>query len=307
MASKNQAKLSSVAKKLGLKAEDFIYVGEGLWCLITDISPAKATDWLTFNTGNRKFKERSIAKMAEDLVNGAYELTHEGLAFGYDCELKDGQNRLQAIIRSGKTKPWLVWVGLTNEAKGVINQGVNRTPLDAAQFAGIETNKLALSSSKLCEVGMLGNTRGISNSKALQLLEKHKEAFAFVQDNVIGEKPVRGVAVAAICAAVMRAYSAYKDNSKKLNRLKKFCQILQDGQWNRVQEDVSVWRLRETAIKSNWGGSTASRELYCLTESAIISFQEQKIIKSLRPVSEEQFPTEAELAQAEPVAEAPAA
>jgi hypothetical protein len=237
--------------------------------------------------------------MTEDMQNDTFLFSHQGLAFGYDGVLKDGQNTLSAIERSGKAVMRMVFIGLSDEAKSVIDQGVNRTPLDAATFVGITTNKLAISSSKQCEVGMIGNTRGISNSKALQLLEKHKEVFQFVQDNLIGEKPQRGIAVAAVCAAIMRAYEEFSDNNKKVARLKKFCQILQDGQYNRVMEDVAAYRLREMAVKSNWGGSTASRELYCLTESAIVNFMDQKNIKILRPVTEEQFPTEAEVAAVE--------
>jgi hypothetical protein len=294
MAAKQQTKANAVAKKLGVPESDLIYIGEGLWCFVAVVTPAVATEWLQFNTGNRTMKERSVETFADDQANGNWKFTHQGIAFGYDGELKDGQNRLEAVKKSGKTIRILVFIGLSDDAKGVVDTGVVRTNLDAAKFAGVEATKLALSASKICEVGLIGNTKGISNMKAIQLVEKHKEAYAFLQEHLFGEtkKPQKGIATSSVCAAIMRAYYAFRDHPKKLSRLKKFCTILQDGQYGKVAEDVASFRLREKIRNQNWSGSSYAKQLYKLTEQAIILFEQQKSVtaKGLHPVAEEAFP-----------------
>ncbi len=290
MAAKQQAKAYAVAKKLGSPEADLIYLDQGLWCISAIITPAVATDWMKYNTGNRTMKERSVETFADDQITGNWKFTHQGIAFGYDGELKDGQNRLEAVKKSGKTIRILVFIGLSDEAKGVVDTGVVRTNLDAARFAGINATKLAISASKICEVGLIGNTKGISNMKSIQLVEKHKEAYAFLQENLLAEKPQRGIATSSVCAAIMRAYYAFKDHPKKLSRLKKFCTILNDGQYNKIAEDIASFKLREKIRTQNWSGSSYARQLYKLTEEAIILFEEAKPVKTLKGVIEEAFP-----------------
>jgi hypothetical protein len=295
MAAKQQAKASAVAKKLGIDGNELAYLGEGLWARMTDVTPALATEWLKFNEDNRSMKERSSDTIADDIKGDRYRITHQGIAFGYDGKLKDGQNRLNAVIKSDKTIRILVFIGLDDDAKGVVDTGVVRTNLDAAKFAGIEVTKLAVSASKICEVGMIGNTKGISNTKALELIARHKEAYDFVKENLLGEKPQRGIAVSSVCAGLMRAYYACKDQPKKLVRLKKFCTILQDGQYGKIATDIASFRLREMIQNQNWSGSNYAKQLYRITEEAIVHFLAEESVKKLKGVKEEAFPLPGEI------------
>jgi len=308
MAAKQQIRAVAVAKKLGVPEEELVYVGEGLWCFPAVVTPATATDWLKYNTGNRTMKDRSIETFAKDQTNDNWKFTHQGLAFGFDGELKDGQNRLRAVEKSGKTIRILVFIGLSDEAKGVVDTGVNRTNLDAAKFAGIEATKLAISASKICEVGLMGNTKGISNTESIHLIEKHKDAFKFVQENLLTDQSattsksqkIKGIATSSVCAGIMRAFYACHDKPLKITRLKKFCSILQDGQYNRVQEDVAAFRLREKIREQNWSGSSYAKQLYKLTEEALIYFLDNRNLtpKSFKGVQAEAFPLPHESAPA---------
>ncbi len=154
--------------------------------------------------------------------------------------------------------------------------------INQAKFANIATTRLAISSSKFCEVGMLGNTKIVSNSKALDLVQKHKVAFEFVQEQFAKNKKNKGIAVSAIYASLMRAYYQYQDDDSKLIRLAKFCSILSDGQYGKIEGDVAAFRLRELAIKSNWGGSAFSKELYKLSEDALVNFFANNPVKKLK-------------------------
>lgn len=300
MSIRNQAKAAAVAKKLGIPIEDFQYLGDnkvGIWGICFAITPAIAAEWLKLNTNNRKEKKRSIDVYAEDMTNDNWQFTHQGIAFGLEAELKDGQNRLKSIVKSGVASvKSLVFIGLSDEAKAVVDNNVGRTDMDAAKFAGLTVTKLQMSSNKICEVGLKGNTRCISSTKSLQLLEKHKEAFDFVKTNLLCDKPQRGVEVSSICAPIMRCFYAIKSNPQKLARLKKFCQILQDGQYNRVNEDNAPYRLRELTADQNFDGSTSAKELYRLSEAAIQAFLDGTALqKKFKPAKQELWPFESEL------------
>jgi len=288
---KELAKARLVAEKLGLNPKSLQKLGEFffVWVLIT---PEMAVEWLKFNTNNRKLKDRSIAKMAQDLLSGEWQSTHEGIGFTFDPELIDGQNRLMAIIQSGIAAGFLVCIGLNKKAKQAIGQGAGRSPTDSAFFAGIKNaTPIAISSSKICENGLAGNTVGMSNALSNLTLMKHKDAFDFIKENLFENgTPVRGISKAPICGAIMRAYYHYKFNRRKLSRLKKFCSILKDGQYNKVEKDVAAFRLREMAIKKNWNGSNFSLELYKITENAILHFINEAPVKILKPVRQEAFP-----------------
>lgn len=291
---KNKTKVVAVAKKLGIEENDLVYVGEGLWSAIVTITPEIAAEWLKYNQNNRTAKEFSIQKISEDMNSNNWQFTHQGLAFGLDCELKDGQNRLYSIINTKKAIKSLVFIGLSDAAKGVVDQNTARSPLDAAKFAGIKTTKRAISCAKLCEAGLDGQIRGISNSKSLSLHAKHLGAFDFVQKNLLETSGQKGIAVTAVCAAIMRAYYVCRTSPTKTRRLKKFCQILKDGQYNLVETDEAAFRLREAALNKNWLGGSHSRQLYSMTEEALLKFLDSASVRRLNGVKEEAFPLDGE-------------
>jgi len=162
----HQQKVASLGAKLGLSG--LVEIGFGIFGSVADITPQMAEDWLATNTNNRRPKERSIKKYSGDMAEGYWRLTHEAVAFGLDGELKDGQNRLKAIVRSNQTVRMMVVVGICDEAKAVIDQNVPRTPLDAARFQGVDVgpnSRTRIGGAKIAYVGMKGQSFSVSNSK----------------------------------------------------------------------------------------------------------------------------------------------
>jgi hypothetical protein len=109
------------------------------------ITPDTATLMLERNTRNRPFR---VARAMEfmDLLNtpGAFYHTQEGIAFYADGTLADGQHRLAAIRRSGKSVYMDVRYGVPVEASHSINIGIRRRPGDVLSLLGYnDTNVLA--------------------------------------------------------------------------------------------------------------------------------------------------------------------
>lgn len=74
-----------------------------------DITPHIAERWLNkCNTHNRSLYESTVESYALDMKRGFWALNHQPIAFDDEGILMDGQHRLAAIVRSGKTIRMLV-------------------------------------------------------------------------------------------------------------------------------------------------------------------------------------------------------
>lgn len=83
-----------------------------------DVTPAMAEDWLRNNFRNRPVSQDVVAAYARDMVNGVWIPTHQGIAFNARDELIDGQHRLLAIVKAGKTIRMMVTYNLPCEIEG---------------------------------------------------------------------------------------------------------------------------------------------------------------------------------------------
>jgi len=113
------------------------------------VTPDMARRWLARNVCNRKLKPLAIAKYSRDMASGRWELTGEGIKFGLDENLKDGQNRLHACIKADT--PFITFVirGISSEAQRVMDTGVGRTASDALSIAGESHTTTLASAAKL--------------------------------------------------------------------------------------------------------------------------------------------------------------
>lgn len=64
------------------------------------ITPEMAIDYLELNKVNRKLRMNKVRLYSDDMKNGKWRITHQGIAFNEDGFLIDGQHRLNAIIHS---------------------------------------------------------------------------------------------------------------------------------------------------------------------------------------------------------------
>jgi len=107
---------------------------------IESISPAKAVEYLKYNTDNYRKLTRAVYKRyAEDMKNGKWQLNGEAIIFGEDGTLKDGQHRLAAIIESGKTIKMAVVRNVSKETD-IFDVGVNRTALQMSRAKALDAN-----------------------------------------------------------------------------------------------------------------------------------------------------------------------
>lgn len=86
------------------------------------------------NPKNRKIRDRSVEKIAFDIISNNWRVTHQAIAFSSDGELLDGQHRLSAIVKAKKAVRLYVKYGLDKECMDVIDSGNCRTASDTLRL-----------------------------------------------------------------------------------------------------------------------------------------------------------------------------
>lgn len=100
---------------------------ESVW---EDVTPDTASQYLLLNKTNRPKKHTRIAEWAKKMTDGDWSVTHQGIGFDWDGNLIDGQNRLEAIVMSGKTIRVLVTYNLDPATFTDIDDGIARSGAD---------------------------------------------------------------------------------------------------------------------------------------------------------------------------------
>lgn len=100
---------------------------------IERVTPDIARKWLEVNVDNRQKKRETIKQALENdewILNGAT------IVFSYDGVLRDGQNRLYAIIESGISADSIVVRGVDPKSQITMDSGVKRTVADFLKMLG---------------------------------------------------------------------------------------------------------------------------------------------------------------------------
>ena len=104
-----------------------------------EIAPEFASLLLARNPDNRQLSEYSVGIIAKDMMAGRWvPFTGETIIVAKDGHLNDGQHRLQAIVDSGMSYPFLVVFGVERRTRVNLDLGRGRK---AADF--IAMNKIA--------------------------------------------------------------------------------------------------------------------------------------------------------------------
>lgn len=101
-----------------------------------DITPEKAAEYLRGNAARRSVSQSVVSGYARDMAAGHWLPTHQGIAFDEQDVLIDGQHRMTAVVRSGKTIRFWVTRGVGRENFGVLDTGRVRTLANLFEIEG---------------------------------------------------------------------------------------------------------------------------------------------------------------------------
>jgi len=128
-----------------------------------DVTPELAEQLLAQNITNRNVRLSNLKLIVTDIEDGEFQLTHQGIAINSLGQLVDGQHRLLAIIKTGKTLRMALFrynspvtpLGLN------IDRSAKRTASDIHQL----DRKVAETAATLAVIMKSGNTPTVHETK----------------------------------------------------------------------------------------------------------------------------------------------
>lgn len=260
---------------------------------VMDISPATAAEWLGRNTHNRKLIDSHVRRLANAMQRGDWKLTKDGVSFDTNGILQDGQHRLTAICKSGKTISLRVYFNEPVENVWVLDTGrVDRSTSDVISLAGNagSVSKNEMATLRMMLNGLNGRTQRTIQEEAA-LIATHREAITF-SHNLLSRGP-RGV-----CNARTRAVWARAFYSVDHEELKAAAKVLRDGK--ECERDNPLRMLRDFFQEggSRKKGDVGESSEYAKTERMLVAYLRHELPQRLTESSREAFPLPGEVAVA---------
>lgn len=104
--------------------------------LFVTITPELARDIMSWNTDNRPTDFPAVDRYTGYMENDKWVFIGDIIRLTHTYKVIDGQQRLQAIIRSGRAQIFHIQTGLDEEAFAFIDSGKQRSGGDALAIAG---------------------------------------------------------------------------------------------------------------------------------------------------------------------------
>ena len=255
--------------------------------VVMEVSPDQAFRWLEGNVRNRAIKQSHVNRLAKEILDDRWQLTHQGIAFDTNGLLLDGQHRLWAIVEADRSVMLRVFFNEPAENKRVVDAGERRSNLDIMTMIGhvgdVTAKHLATLRGMLA--GRSSRSVRMSAGEESRLYAKHRGAVEFAMQH-LGTSPIKGVATAVTRSIVARAYY-----SAPHSKLIHFCGILRSGIASN-DEDCPALMLCQFLIRlANAGQADGVRLLrYAKTQWALAAFLEGRVPKRLFSASAEMFP-----------------
>ena len=139
--------------------------------IVESIDPEKAKQYLaTMPIYQRPAIKASVAKLAKDMKQGRWIVTHQGIAFNTKGEMFDGQHRMMAVVLSGQTIQMMVFRDVPEESWHATDIGRKR---DLSAITGISKKEVETYRSA-CDFGF-------------RLREPSFEDIQKVQSSILGQ------------------------------------------------------------------------------------------------------------------------
>jgi hypothetical protein len=232
-----------------------IDIGRGIKAGLINITPDQAKKMLEHNNHNRAKKINKINQYASDMGQGLWQMNGVPIIFNHSGSLLDGQNRLNAIIKSGVPCEMIVITGISMDSFHTIDTGANRSPGDVLGIIGLQPKKAIRISSLINRVlkdnyGMLSTAWNpaihkrvnTTNHDILKYYQHNKQElddiyeFCAKYENKISK------------VIPMPVYLFIFHKLRKINiiQAEEFCSKLATG--NMLSGDDPIYQLRERLI-----------------------------------------------------------
>ena len=94
------------------------------------VTPAMARNWLETMGPNRRLNEANVARLTGDMQSGNWYDNGDPIRFDRKGRLRDGQHRLEAVVRADRPQSFHVIRDLDEKALQIVDTGKQRTFAD---------------------------------------------------------------------------------------------------------------------------------------------------------------------------------
>jgi hypothetical protein len=149
------------------------------------ITPAIARRYLDANRSNRPMSRHVVAEYVSAMNGGEWLFNGEAIKFDRDGQLVDGQHRLEAVVKSGKSIAFLVIRGLDPEVFKTIDTGKKRSAGDVLAIKGVKNPNAVGGALRLLQRTLadeFGLKKRISNTVLDELRKQHPRFIELAQE-----------------------------------------------------------------------------------------------------------------------------
>jgi len=217
------------------------------------ITPAMAERWLTANVGNRSIRERHVITLRDDIVEGRWKITHQGIAFARSGRLLDGQHRLKAIIAADKAATLPVFVDLPDDVFGALDRGKMRSFHDL-----IDTDRRMIDAcSFLAGLMLTGDRRAVAAAEVATMIGVFRDDFGALIE--AGARNIPGRTPSPVRAAWILRHHSAKHAHKRLLQEQWAAFVDFDIKAMDTSTASLVRRLQPENLRSQTGGLAKER------------------------------------------------
>jgi len=150
------------------------------------ITPEIAKHYLSYNTKNRTKSDRNIKFLTEQMKKGLYIENGESIVFDKNMKLTDGQHRLMAIIKSGKSYHIPVVKGVAVKSMATYDTGKNRSSADVLSINGYKNaNLLSTFIKMIYKYDTKGSKSSVASSYNRHEMLTNQQILNYCKENYI--------------------------------------------------------------------------------------------------------------------------
>lgn len=235
------------------------------------VTPSIAREWLKTNESNRTLRPQRVRQYANDMRAGKWNLTGQGITFGKDGNLLDGQHRLHAIILSDTSVRMLVVTDA--DVCGTYDGNLVRSCSDKFKLMGksniplYSTNGLSLVrlSYLILLHGGLTTTYNPTFEELSTFIDENYDDLCWITElcsrggHGTKQTAIKGLRRGIVGATLYSIHRVCRSLSKY--DVEHIYRVLQTG-LSEYEYDASIIAMRNKLITTVGGGTDVNKELF---------------------------------------------
>ena len=150
---------------------------------LVNVTPNVATNYLTYNGKNRKHSIKHVKFLTNQMLNGDFLENGESIVFDSNNILLDGQHRLMAIAKSGKSYNIPIVRGAKSLSMATYDTGKNRSASDVLEINNFKYTAHVSNLIKNIYGYLVRNEKSVSVDRSRAYTLTNQQVLEYCQEN----------------------------------------------------------------------------------------------------------------------------